>query len=71
MDQSPPQQILLGKHLPALHHHNGLAVHARVKVLQAPSLLVFVHLAVHRSDHLLHQPDRLHQVVIIVLTPCV
>lgn len=71
VDQSLPQQILSGKNLTALHHHDGLAVCAAVKLLQAASFLVFIHLPINRRNHVLHKPDRLLQVVVVFLTLCV
>lgn len=71
VDQPPPQQILPGENLAALHHHDGLAVHAAVKFLQATSFLVLVHLAINRRDHVLHKPNGLCQVIIVFLAFCV
>lgn len=71
VDQPPPQQILSGKDLATLRHHDGLAVHAAVEVLQAVSLLVLVHLAIDRGNHLLHQPDSVRQVLVVFLAFCV
>lgn len=70
MDQPPPQQILPGKNLAALHHHDGLAVSAAVKFLQATSFLVLVHPAINHCDHILHQPNGLSQVMVVFLAFC-
>lgn len=71
MDQPPPQQILPGEDLAALHHHDGLAVHAAVEFFQATPLFVLVHLAIDRHDHILQQPNGLRQVVKVFVSLCV
>lgn len=61
-----PLQILLGKHLTALHSHDRLAVCLCVDLIETHFLFVTGHFAVHSSDHTLHQVQGLSQVFLLL-----
>lgn len=60
-----PLQVLLGKHLAALHPHDRLAVCLGVNLIETYFLFVTRHLAVHSPDHILHQTQGLCQVILL------